>query len=689
MKVSVAHQQEAFFQAVEELDIPRLTQLCRDGFDINKPINDVLPLHAAISYEDLTVLKALLGLGADVHKQSDNMDALNVAIEVGNQQIIELLLKYGADKNRALVVAVACDKREHILFLIAKGADLNARTSAPGEVALHAAALRGSTELCLLLLEEGADLYTTDSKGFTVLHRSVQEGQFALVKLFLNKGMDPSIAIAKDGYDKGETPLHLAVRKGHVAVIEALLEAGADVHARTYRGNTPLWGCIFLSYVGQYKLIEQIVELLIRSGGDINTVNAEGKTSLLAYLSSDYISNPSCSSVSLLIKQGARVDLADNQQCTALHYAVEKRCEFIIAKLLKHGAPLGAKDHEGYTPFERAQQSSIKRDKLVKVFTWHFNEPREQLSKALQSKDFIAAQKLIDSCSILVNLPNKDGLLELVRAASAGNEEVVVFLSNNGAQLNLKEMGNYTALHCAVMNKQRGIVKRLLEAGADPDSSDKNGDTSVQKACELGYESIVGLLIQAGASVNCHNSWGNTPLRAAAMHDHLAIIRQLLLANAEVDATDYQTLATPLMQACKGRNDDTVGLLLEAGASVNLQDRTEYTALHIAAQLNRVKPVRVLLAAGARAAYLSCEGMTPFECYKNDAYTDEVGRIFEQLEDCPVCTKKMNDKAPDDVLRISDSCSHVMHKGCKEQILGSANKQCPVCRTPINIREGK
>lgn len=65
---------------------------------------------------------------------------------------------------------------------------------------MHEAVYYGSTEVCELLLEYGADVNAKDKKDFT--------------------------------------PLHLAVGEGYVDVVELLLEHGADVNAKDFKGNT-------------------------------------------------------------------------------------------------------------------------------------------------------------------------------------------------------------------------------------------------------------------------------------------------------------------------------------------------------------------------------------------------------------------------------------------------------------------
>ncbi|MGQ3887496.1 ankyrin repeat domain-containing protein [Legionella sp. CNM-1927-20] len=77
------------------------------------------------------------------------------------------------------------------------------------------------------------------------------------------------------------------------------------------------------------------------------------------------IGGPSNDSViDLLLKHGADINSVDKKGMTALHYAVQNFYNYreeplnLIKKLLKHGASLEAQDNKGQTPIETAQEHS-------------------------------------------------------------------------------------------------------------------------------------------------------------------------------------------------------------------------------------------------------------------------------------------------------------------------------------------
>ena len=68
----------------------------------------------------------------------------------------------------------------------------------------------------------------------------------------------------------------------------------------------------------------------------------------------------------------------------------------------------------------------------------------------------------------------------------------------------------------AAVNAQDGIIRDLLDAGADINARDNKGKTALMFATVNGYQLVVQTLVDSGADVNSLDKEGNTALIMAA-----------------------------------------------------------------------------------------------------------------------------------------------------------------------------
>mmetsp|Transcript_541 Transcript_541/g.1260 ORF Transcript_541/g.1260 Transcript_541/m.1260 type:complete len:195 (-) Transcript_541:44-628(-) len=99
----------------------------------------------------------------------------------------------------------------------------------------------------------------------------------------------------------------------------------------------------------------------------------------------------------------------------------------------------------------------------------------------------------------------KFGKAALHHACEEGHEEIVKFLLENGANVNLqseKGLWRYTSLHLACKAGHEAIVDLLIQHGADLSIQDGLFRTSFQISCFYGQAKVATKLIDAGAEVD-------------------------------------------------------------------------------------------------------------------------------------------------------------------------------------------
>ena len=164
-----------------------------------------------------------------------------------------------------------------------------------------------------------------------------------------------------------------------------------------------------------------------------------------------------------------------------------------------------------------------------------------------------------------VKAENGSELNELLTdAIQRGSLERVVFLVEQGADVNKEDLYYYTPLRKAIPYRNLDIIQYLIEKGADVNRQDRYGDTPLSDACRLGRLDIVKYLFEQGANVNI----GTRSLFTAIDYGHLEIVKYLVERGADVNKED-RIGNTPLLEAILHRKFDIIKYLIQNGADVN------------------------------------------------------------------------------------------------------------------------
>lgn len=126
---------------------------------------------------------------------------------------------------------------------------------------------------------------------------------------------------------------------------------------------------------------------------------------------------------------------------------------------------------------------------------------------------------------------------ELCRAARDGNERRVRELIALGANVDTVH-GPFTPLVNAARGNHASCCLALLDAGADVDLPEEQGQAPLMVAAIFGFERVVELLVCRGARVDALDFGGCTPLMGAAFAQNTRCVAILARRGAHVDALD-------------------------------------------------------------------------------------------------------------------------------------------------------
>ena len=455
-----------------------------------------------------------------------------------------------------------------------------------GRPAITWAASEGHVEVVKLLLAHSAEPDLDDNLGLKPLHAAAQNNRASVVRILLEKGVNPLTTKTKETGRRrcgnapttvGHTPLMYACQAGHVEAVAAFLPF---LNELTIVHQSLAWAAA----AAQAKVV---AEILKHPGVEPDATTQKFGDSALFHACKVRDLN----TIRVLLEAGANpnlpckwspdpfggmqagrffdVDPSHDRGYTPMHafastdsYPLRARdaesVEEALKALLKAGGEVNRPCRDGKLPLHYACASHS--------------------GSALGA----SLVRLLLGAGSDANEPNADG--EIPLHLCLNNQDIMDMLLESGkADINRpRSSDGCTPLLVLLSNHVVENTLHFLRYSPDCNATNSNGDGPFHYAVKQWNTSVQvpEALLEAGARVNLRNNSGEEPLHV--IQDNRDFIPLLLKAGADLEAKDNQGRSV-LFRAISAHHrewESIINLLVESGADVHTRDYTGRTILH-------------------------------------------------------------------------------------------------------------
>lgn len=468
-------------------------------------------LYFASKTGPISLVRKLISLGAHINQSTPSILHGCAHGESDNEAIVFALVKHGVnvdavdERDRTpLYIAVQNSLVNVTKALIKCRANVNTAGELQSLTPLILCAGQSSTSIDAnsqeryirslkvlnILLESGADLRLTDSKGYTALHHAIENNNILGTLKLIQWGAQHNSFTAETIQQAFET----TVARNHFEIAFFIL-------LYFYK--------VFCSFSFQFycKMKEGLM--------NVEKVKANNFRLILEQCLSEMLA------VQFPLKESSTVE---PQEMT-----LKILCRHAVLRKLN------------YSLFEK-NQLGLPTANLLRRYIF-FDTDFSEVSVSLLSDVHVAtytgdiASIILKANQQIVNIPlNDHTLLEI--AISRKSIFITNLLLKHGADPNVETTEGLKPLHLACFHGCLSITQCLLEFGAEVNAYDKQGNLPIHTACSAGHFHIAELLIKHGSICDSPDNNGRYPIHYSSASGNWKFTKTLLQLGVDANVMD-------------------------------------------------------------------------------------------------------------------------------------------------------
>ncbi|KAK6495994.1 hypothetical protein TWF481_002023 [Arthrobotrys musiformis] len=555
-----------------------------------------------IAYNDLT--------GAYDGVTLEGLTGLHVAASIGFSQLVSALIKHGHEEeigvrdkflNTPLHLAAFFGRPNICEVLLNGGAKIDDGQDAGDQTPLAMAAYRGHCRVMIKLLDRGANPNAL-AEGRPVINEAIVSGNLEAVQLLVEHGA----LLAQDGNDDDNpAPLALSALLSDLTMFTYLLDACAEkIPHKEY--NKALISSASAGRLEVTKRLLQFSHDAVTFQAALEAASDEDNWEILLLIlesstgldCDDVFSQIATSSEQqdrLLTAIWKHTNGSVSQETIdrSLYEAVDIEKESTVKLLLEDfGANANATGVEyGNALTAAAFDGTLEIVRMLLDHGADANSPNGWSLQTAAEQGHLEVVKLLVERGANINAcldEEKFGLGTALQAAcEAGQEDVVAFLLKYGADPNIGAGPETCPIIAACRRGEAEILGHLINAGATIDRfGGPDMSSPLINAASTLYKDSVEKLLNAGADINLADRDGDTALIVAASVGDAELVAFLLERGADITHVSKRNV-NALQTATNSGATDCVDLLIEAVTRV-------LTSLNTAVQNQNTEVKRVL-----------------------------------------------------------------------------------------------
>eukprot|EP01083_Nonionella_stella_P263680 895451_1 len=456
----------------------------------------------------------------DDHEETPTYSTVAVDIRGSRQYLRQKQYWIAVHRNKKKELAWVLRSRQHVNLL-----EYNEQE----QLGIIIVALRHNWPCLKLLIKHGGGL--RHLVRYAALH-----GEIEILK-YLHEILIIDMSSILDNAD--ETLLFSAIEGSQSSVVSLLCKYGANLHGLSTEGESPV---ILAAKKGELE----IIKILGQNQVDLTIADDQGNT--VAHYASQVYNGKHILSYLHTLKN--KLSSSNNGNNNGSEYGGDLTDIDYFNRQNKRGATAA------YNASWKGQIDNLEVLKEIGAdFTISNNDGNNCLIGAAMNDQPMIVNYLLDECKLDIDYSNDCQETALYWASSNGCCGCVETLVKHKSNLECADKYGITPLMVAAEHGEQNACNILLNAGANPNHQNQDGETALMKACAEGFIDCVKILIQSNYDNNkCDykitDDEGNPAILWCCMTGNMEIFKYLVNDSLKLTKEDIENTINNDKETC-------------------------------------------------------------------------------------------------------------------------------------------